>query len=91
MNKFGIIAGVVPVIISILGFFLAIRTEIKKQTEAMLKRKIEEEKRHSRHEQRLAVLEQRTSNSESYVTKRLDDITRRLGELYEFILEYLKE
>jgi len=79
------------VIISVLGFFLAVRTELKKQTEAMLRTKIEDEKRHSRHEQRLAVIEQKILHGETYTTKRLDDITRRLGELYEFFLEYIRD
>ncbi len=91
MNKISIIAGVISVIVSVLGFFIAVRSEIKKQTDAMLKAKIEDEKRHSRHEQRLAVIEQKFMHSETYSTKRLDEITRQLGELYEFFLEYLRE
>ncbi len=78
-------------IVSMLGFFLAIRAELKKHTQQLIDSKLEEEKRHSRHEQRLTVIEQKAAYKDAYITERLDALTRRLGELYELFLEHLRE
>ena len=91
MSKISVIAGTVSVIISIVGLFLAIRTELKKHNDSLLIAKIEEEKRYSRNEQRLALAEQRIKSCEAHLTKSLDEINSRIDELFNCFFNFLKE
>ena len=91
MNKVSIIAGVVSIVVSLAGFFLAVKSELRKHTESLIKQRIEEEKRHSRNEGRLLMLEERFANAESYLMRRLDELTRSISELYDIIIEQIKD
>jgi len=91
MNNLSIIAGAATFIVSMLGFFLAVRTELQRSTRHLLAAKLDDEKRHSLHERRLAVVEQNARTSDCNLVRRLDDINNRISQLYELYLEHLKE
>ena len=91
MNKYNVIAGVVSIVVSMLGFFLAFRAELKKHTDEIVKRRLKEERRHTRNERRILAVEQKISDLESYLTKRLDYLTKRTSELNNFIINIIKE
>jgi hypothetical protein len=57
----------------------------------LIKQRIEEEKRHSRNEGRLLMLEERFANAESYLMRRLDELTQSISELYDIIIEQIKD
>jgi len=91
MNNISIIAGAATFIVTVLGFFLAVRTELKRNTRQLVESRLKDEKRHSIHERRLAVIERSARNNDFNLVRRLDDINSRIGQLYELYLEHLKE
>lgn len=89
MNNISLVAGVATFVISMLGFFIAVRVEIKKQSEQLLKSRLDEERRHSMHERRLAIIEQQIQNIELGISGRLDSITRTMNELHDLYISHI--
>lgn len=89
MNNISVIAGVATFVVSMLGFFIAVRVEIKKQSDQLLKARLEEERRHSLHERRLAIIEQQIRNIELGISSRLDMITRTIKELHDLYISHI--
>jgi len=89
MNNISLVTGVATFIVSMLGFFIAVRVEIKKQSEHLLKARLDEERRHSMHERRLAIIEQQIRNIELGISSRLDLITRIINELHDLYISHI--
>lgn len=90
MSKYNVIAGAISIIVSMLGFFLAFRAELKKHTDEIVKKRLEEEKRHFRNECRIYGVKRKLSDVESYLTKRLDRLAEQIGELNKLIFDFIK-
>lgn len=86
-----IIIPAVTFIASFLTFFIAFRSELKKNTTKIVKAGIDEERRHSTHERRLAVVEERLAQAEGAIGSRLDEINKRLELIYGLFIQHLKE
>lgn len=79
----------ITVLVSVISFFFAIRNELKKNSEQFVQSKLLEEKRHSSHEQRIALIEERFAFMDTALSFRLDEINKHLslfsGDFYDHI------
>ncbi len=73
------------------SFFFALKSEMRKSREQLIKANILVEKRHSAHEQRLSIIEERIANYDMMITFRLDEISMGLNDMNERMNEHLKE
>lgn len=84
-----ILIGIGTVLVSFVSFFFAIRNELKKNNEQFVQNKLLEEKRHSSHEQHIAIIEERFAFMDSTLSFRLDEINKHLsifsGDFYDHI------
>jgi len=87
----GIIIATVTMFATLISFFYAIRIELRKNSEHLIQSHLLDEKRHSSHLQRMAIIEERMTNVDSIITLRLDEIQRRISEIKIQFYEHLKE
>ena len=86
MNNVEIIAGVATLVVSVIGLFLAVRSELKRQADEAMKIRLEDERRHARHEQRLDAIEKITELFGTMMSCRYPDISSCICRLYDNIL-----
>ena len=91
MEYIGLTAGVITLLISFFGFYLAMKKELRKNSERSLETSLEEEKRHSAHEKRFLLLGQRVSQMNLIISSKLDEINKNLNSLYELVIEHIKD
>lgn len=85
------IVPVITIFISFITIFIAIRNELKKSIENVINSKLSDEKRHSSHENRLAIIEQKLQNLENSIQSRLESIEKRLSDIYDLFIDHIKE
>jgi|GEM_PF-3037876 len=90
MNKIEIVAAVVSIVVSLLGFFLSVRAELKKHNDEFIKRQVDNERRHSAHNRKIYHIEQKILSLDSFLTLRLNELTKRTDELYELFIDYIR-
>ncbi len=82
---------VLTILISFISIFIAIRNELKKNIDTVINSKLSDEKRHSNHENRLAIIEQKLQNLENSIHSRLESIEKRLTDIYDLFIDHIKE
>lgn len=87
----GAIAAVVTFVVTLLSFFLAIRSEIRGNNIKFTENIIKDEKRHFTHDKRIELIEDRLNYTDSYITYRLDGITNAIEDVKSHISEHIKE
>ena len=91
MEYIGLTAGVITILITFFGFYMAMKKELRKNSEHSLETSLVEEKRHSSHEQRFLLLEERVSHMNLIISSKLDEINKNLYSLYELVIEHIKD
>ncbi len=86
-----LVVPMLTILISFTTMFVAIRVELKKNIENIINTKLSDEKRHSGHENRLAVIEQKLKNLENSIESRLESIENRLSDIYDLFIDHIKE
>lgn len=87
----GSIAAVVTFIITLGAFFLAIRTEIQKNTVKFADNILSQEKRHSTHEKRLEHIEDKVHYNECIINNNLNHIRSSIDEIKQNFKEHLAQ
>ncbi len=73
--------------LSLAGAILAIRSELRKSSEAMKNALLEQEKRHSAHEKNISLLKEKTDYIESAIKFRLDEMNARIEKISDLLME----
>jgi len=82
-EEIGVAAAIITFLVTFFSFYLALRAEFRKNAERLATAKLSDEKRHASHERRLALLEERLANIETIIRFRMEEINRRISELFE--------
>ena len=87
MNNYSILVPSITVLLTFLGFLIAVRNELKKSHEKLLQARLIEEQRHSTHERRLQLIEQKFDFAEKNIRQSFDDIKHRITRLYDLFIK----
>lgn len=91
MDKISLLIGAVTFIASLLTFFIALRSEMKRNRLEMIDAILFDEQRHSVHEQEISVMQERLANVELIISYRLDEISNKLENISDKFFEHLQE
>ncbi len=91
ISTFGALVGAATFVVSLLSFYLSLRSVLKKNAGAMADSLIKEEKRHSSHEKSISVIRERIALIDKRITSRLDEISIRLNEMSGMIIQNIRE
>ena len=91
MDKISLLIAAVTFIASLLTFFLALRSELKRNRLEMINAILYDEQRHSAHEQEISVMQERLANVELIISYRLDEISSKLENISDKFFEHIQE
>lgn len=91
MDNISLIIAAVTFIASLLTFFLALRSELKRNRLEMIDAILYDEQRHSSNEQVISVMQERVANLELLISYRLDEISSKLENISDKFFEHIKE
>jgi ribonucleotide reductase beta subunit family protein with ferritin-like domain len=91
MDNISLLIGAVTFIASLLTFFLALRSEMKRNRLEMINAILYDEQRHSTHEQEISVMQERVANLELLISYRLDEISSKLENISNKFFEHIQE
>ena len=86
-----LVLGFITLIITLLSFFFAFRAELKKNADKFISGKLSDEKRHSGHELRISIIEQRQALAENAVTARLDDLNKGIDTMHDLLMTHIQD
>lgn len=84
-----IFIAILTLAVTLFSFFLAIRSELRKNHSDIQSRILADEKRHSSHEQRCALLEERISFIEDTISKRLENLNFKITDLGKIFIDHI--
>lgn len=91
MNTISLIIAAVTFIATLLTFFIALRSEMKRNRNDMIDAILFDEQRHSAYNQELSVMQERLANVELMISYRLDEINNKLESISDKFYEHMKE
>ena len=91
MDNISLIIAAVTFIASLLTFFLALRSELKRNRLEMIDAILYDEQRHSSNEQVISVMQERVANLELLISYRLDEINSKLESISDKFFEHIQE
>lgn len=90
-NILQIVAIAATTLISLYGMLRSVRNEIRSNQKQLLESKIAEERKTLAMENRLNLLEEKTSHYDNLVSLQLHQISQRLDSLFNYFIEHLAE
>ncbi|OGU40531.1 MAG: hypothetical protein A2X61_13655 [Ignavibacteria bacterium GWB2_35_12] len=91
MDKISLLIAAVTFIASLLTFFLALQSELKRDRTELIDAIQNNEQRHSAHEQEISVMQERLANVELIISYRLDEISSKLENISDKFFEHIQE
>ena len=76
---------------TLLSFFLALRSELKKSADQFAELRIENDRRIAFTETSIQVIQEKLNSLEKTISIRMETISDRINEVYDLFLQHLEE